>query len=103
MKAGIQVLEQSSMFDDFDTENGIGHADDAEPYETDFVVVHADDAGKLDGEIADALRELGLDQWDGGSTAYDPDGSHMAPDGTITTRFAVIERSMQPGGVGKYT
>jgi hypothetical protein len=92
--ATITVLEQSSPYDDYDTENGVGHADEVEVYEVETVEVETDDPSKFDGEIASALHDLGLDQWDGGNTAYDPDGSSMAADaaGTITTRWARIDR-----------
>jgi hypothetical protein len=86
--ATIRIYERSCPADDFDTESGQGMPDDVEPYETDTIEV-ADD----DDAIQAALNDHGLGQWDGGSTAYDPDGSHMAADaaGTITERYASVE------------
>jgi hypothetical protein len=97
MRATITVCEQSSAYDGFDTENGIGHADDVEVWETETIEVAAPDALRLDGEIATVLDDLGLGEWDGGDSAYDPDGSSMAADaaGTITTRWAHIDRARE--------
>lgn len=90
--ATIVVMEQSSPYDEFDTENGIGHADDVEPQEVDGCAIEADELeGRgLDDVIQDRLDDFGVGQWGGGNVAYDHDGSHMAPDGTITTRYAVV-------------
>jgi hypothetical protein len=85
----IRIYERSCPADDYDTESGQGMPDDVEPYETEsFTVANDDDT------IQAALDEQGLGQWDGGSTAYDPDGSHMAADaaGTITERYASVTR-----------
>jgi hypothetical protein len=81
----IQVYEQSSAYDDYDTENGLGHAEDVEPE-----LVETVECDNSHTAICDALADLGLTEWDGRSVAYDPDGSDMAFDGTITTRYAVI-------------
>ena len=90
--ARITVMEQSSAYDDYDTANGIGHADDIEPELREIMEIDAaHECATLDDAIALALDDLGCGQWDGGNVAYDHDGSHMAPDGTITTRYAVVE------------
>lgn len=102
--ATITVYEQSSPYDDFDTESGQGHADGVEAVEVERVAIYADerDAGEwfqgthdLDVEISSHLADLGVSQWNGGNTAYDPDGSRMAADaaGTITTRWALVVRT----------
>lgn len=90
--ATIIVLEQSSPYDEFDTENVIGHADDVEPYEVEGWTIETDELeGRELGNVIQArLDDFGVGQWDGGNVAYDHDGSHMAPDGTITTRYAVV-------------
>lgn len=79
----ITVMEQSSACDDFRTDNGQGHPDDCEPYEVDSVETTV-------AELLDELDNVGCGQWDGGNVAYDHDGSQMSPDGTITTRYAVV-------------
>jgi hypothetical protein len=93
--ATIVVMEQSSAYDDYDTENGIGHADAVELYEVEGCSIEADEleGRELDDVIQARLDDFGVGQWDGGNVAYDPDGSHMAPDGTITTRYAVVSKS----------
>jgi hypothetical protein len=83
----IEVFEQSSAYDEYDTENGRGHHESIEP---ERVVVVMLDGNPTDDDIQTALDQLGVGQWDGGNVAYDHDGSHMAPDGTITTRYAVV-------------
>lgn len=90
--ATIVVMEQSSPFDEFDTENGIGHTDDVESYEVEGWTIETDelDGRELDDAIQARLDAFGVGQWDGGNVAYDHDGSHMARDGTITTRYAVV-------------
>lgn len=80
----ITVWERECPADDFDTENGSGMPDDAEAYEVATVELAAGDS------VADALAGVGCGQWDGGEVGYDPDGSSMAPDGTITERWAVV-------------
>jgi hypothetical protein len=93
--ARITILEQSSASDDYDTENGVGHADDVEPVEVDAVEIDYIGVAvdrHVQRLVQSALDEFGCGQWDGGNVAYDHDGSHMATDGTIMTRYAVITK-----------
>ncbi len=80
----ITVMERECPADDFDTESGQGMPDDTEVVERDIIEVPGD-------ETEAALADLGISQWDGGSTTYDPDGTHMAMDGTISERFGKVE------------
>ena len=80
----VTIIERECPADDFDSENGIGIPESVEPYEVEVIEC-------ANSVIDSVLAENGIGQWDGGSTAYDPDGSHMAPDGTITERFGRIE------------
>lgn len=85
----LTLYERECPFDDYDTENGGGMPDeDVEPVELETATV----LGTAD-DVAAVLADWGVSQWDGGRTAYDPDGSHMAADaaGTITERWARIE------------
>lgn len=102
LMATIQIWEQSSSYDEYDTENGIGHAVDVEPVLLETTEIHSDsdepDFDGLDDDILLVLSHHGVDQWDGGNTAYDPDGSHMhyGAAGTITTTWATITKETTP-------
>lgn len=102
--ATITVKEQASPSDEYRTDNGQGHPDDCEPSDVEVITITLDDLSGDGDDIPDtplqdailaALADHGLTEWDGGSTAYDPDGSHMAADaaGTITTRFAHVDQT----------
>jgi hypothetical protein len=84
----ITILERECPADDFDTESGQGMPDDVEPYELEVItlLVGADRA------IQAVLDEYGVGQWDGSNTAYDPDGTHLSPNGTVSERWARIDR-----------
>lgn len=98
LMATIQIWEQSSPYDEYDTENGVGHADDVEPVLLETTEIHSDSDDGLDEDILLVLSHHGVDQWDGGDTAYDPDGSYMHFDaaGTITTTWATITKETAP-------
>lgn len=102
--ATITVKEQASPSDEFDTESGQGHPDDCEATTLEVITITLDDLSG-DGEdipdtplqdaIVAALTDQGLSEWDGGNTAYDPDGSSMDfnAEGTIRTRFAHVDQT----------
>jgi hypothetical protein len=81
----LTVLERECPVEDYKTEDGSGMPEDVEAVETDS----AEAVGVTAFEKV--LAEHGLAQWDGGSTAYDPDGASMALDGTMTERFGRVE------------
>lgn len=82
--ARVVICQQESDADAYDTENGIGHTHDEWEEVSAEIMYWADVQDYLDGQ--------GLGQWDGGNTAYDPDGSHFRMNGTVRTRWARIER-----------
>lgn len=92
--ATIEVFERECPADDFDTENGIGIPDDVDPVQAEIVEITVESLvfapSTLDDLVQRELDNLGIGQWDGGITAYDPDGSSMAPDGTITERWGLV-------------
>lgn len=94
--AKITVYERTCPADDFDSENGIGIPEGVESWETDSCEITDedlhDDGVTLDDAIQARLEEFGCGQWDGGSTGYDPDGSHMDTRGDMTERYAGVER-----------
>ena len=88
----ITVFERSAPYDEIDFTDGGGMPDDIEPYEVEALTV-PDDADV----IQEALDELGLSEWDGGSVGYRPDGYEgpaFDSAGTMTERWAVIGREV---------
>jgi len=94
--AKITIRHLECDADDYTTEDGQGFPDSIEPWDDDVIEIDGDDltdSGRgLDDHIQTILDDHSVGQWDGGRTAYDPDGTRMSPSGLVTETFALIER-----------
>lgn len=98
----ITVWEKQCHTYDYDTENGSGFPDDTKTFidatfeytDADYLLWAEDKCAKKRGGPAFAqamLDKLGFGEWDGGSVAYDQDGTTTSGNGFVTyERWAVI-------------